>query len=76
MTFHKYDKVIYTSNKMEYVFSLYNVETEREKEEFDVVDELENVVSDVGYFFQCLRQSISEDVSSKFGRSKTTKQHR
>ena len=71
VTFHKYDKVIYSTNKMEYVFSLYQDEVEREKREYDVVDELENVVSDVGYFFQCLQQGISEDVSSKFGRTKS-----
>jgi cell fate (sporulation/competence/biofilm development) regulator YmcA (YheA/YmcA/DUF963 family) len=73
VTFHKYDKVIHTSNKMEYVFSLYHDEVEREKQEYDVVDELETAVNDVGYFFQCLQQSISEDVSTKLGRTKTTK---
>jgi hypothetical protein len=73
VTFHKYDQLIHSSNRMEYVCSLYTSEVEREKEEYDVVDEIETAVSDVGYFFQCLQRSISEDVSTKFGRSKRKK---
>ncbi len=68
VTFHKYDKVIYASNQMEYVYSIYKYEVDREKREYDVVDELENAVSDVGYFFRCLQQGISEDVTTTFSR--------
>ena len=68
VTFHKYDQVIHASRQMEYVYSLYQYEAEREKQEYDVVDEFENAVRDVGYFFQCLQQGISEDVTSTFSR--------
>jgi hypothetical protein len=76
--FYKYDEVIDSSNKTEYVYSLYEKETEQEKAEHDVVDDIEGVVNDVGYFFQCLSEGLKEEASktlfhknrSSSGRSK------
>lgn len=61
--FYKYDEVIHCTNKTEYVYSLYEKETEQEKAEHDVVDDIEGVVNDVGYFFQCLSEGLQEEAS-------------
>jgi hypothetical protein len=69
--FHKYDEVIDGRNQTTYVYSLYDVETEKERAEYDVVDDIENVVSDVGYFFQCLKEGLAEEATKSFRRTTT-----
>jgi hypothetical protein len=77
VTFHKYDTVVSSSNKMEYIYSLYYNEMENEKEQdYDVVDDIESAMNDVGYFFQCLQQSISEDVTLRLEEQKHQRQRR
>jgi hypothetical protein len=68
--FYKYDEIIHSSNKTEYVYSLYEKETEQEKAEHDVVDDIEGVVNDVGYFFQCLGKGLQEEASKKLFQSR------
>lgn len=77
--FYKYDKVVHSSNKTEYVYSLYEKEIEQEKAERDVVDDIEGVVNDVGYFFQCLSEGLHEEASKKLfhkGRSSSSRPRR
>jgi hypothetical protein len=77
VSFHQYDTVVNSSNQTEYIYSLYYNETEYEKEQdYDVVDDLESAVNDVGYFFQCLQQSISEDVKLRFEEQQQQQQRR
>lgn len=77
--FYKYDEVVHSSNKTEYVYSLYEKEIEQEKAERDVVDDIEGVVNDVGYFFQCLSEGLQEEASKKLfhkGRSSSSRPRR
>ena len=60
--FHKYDEVIYADVK-EYVYSLHDIEVEEEKANYDLADELEVAVGDVGYFFRCLKEGIQEEAA-------------
>lgn len=64
--FHKYDEVIYSDVK-EYVYSLHDIEVEEEKANYDLVDELEVAVGDVGYFFRCLKEGIQEEAAKSLG---------
>lgn len=73
--FYKYDEVIHSSNKTEYVYSLYEKETEQEKAEYDVVDDIEGVVSDLGYFFQCLSEGLQEEANKKLFQKSNRSRH-
>lgn len=64
--FHKYDEVIYLDVK-EYIYSLHDLEVDHEKASRDLVDDIEGVVGDVGYFLLCLKEGIQEEAAKSLG---------
>jgi hypothetical protein len=69
--FHKYDEVIYT-DVTEYIYSLHDLEVEHEKASRDLVDDIEGVVGDVGYFLRCLKEGIQEEAAKSLGDRRET----
>jgi hypothetical protein len=69
--FHKYDEVIYT-DVTEYIYSLHDLEVEHEKASRDLVDDIEGVVGDVGYFLRCLQEGIQEEAAKSLGDRRET----
>lgn len=68
VSFHRYDEIIY-DNGFEYVYSLHDREVEEESNR-DLVDNLEEVMGDVGYFFRCLGTSIHDEALKKINPNK------
>ena len=64
--FHRYDEVIYLDSK-EYIYSLHDIEVEEERANYDLADDIEGVVGDVGYFFRCLTEVIQEEAAKTLG---------
>jgi len=62
--FHRYDEHIY-DDCTEYVYSLYDREVEAEAKDYDIVDEVEEFVGDVAYFFRCLKDDLQEKAVEK-----------
>jgi hypothetical protein len=67
--FHRYDEVVYT-DAVDYVYSLSERQMEREREregaDYDLLDNVEEVVGDVTYFFRCLKEGLAEEAAEKF----------
>lgn len=68
--FHRYDEHIYDGCK-EYVYSLHDREVQAEAEEYDIVDEVEEFVGDVAYFFRCLKDDLHEKAMEKMRQNPT-----
>lgn len=62
--FHRYDEVIY-DNRTDYEYSRHEREVEEEANR-DLVDNLEEMMGDFGYFFRCLKDGIAEEASNRF----------
>lgn len=66
VSFHRYDEVIWNDRK-EYIYSLHDVELEREKANYDLIAKIEDAFGDAAYFFRCLHKDIREKAMKSSG---------
>jgi len=68
VVFHRYDELIDDDGKKDYIFSLHEREVEYEMANYDVIDKVEETVSDVGYFFSLLKTDLQAEAFHRIGR--------
>jgi len=65
VVFHRYDEVIDENGGKNYIYSLYDLEEEEERINRDLVNKVEEKISDFGYFFKVLGKDLAGAAAKK-----------
>lgn len=65
--FHRYDEVIDENGGKNYIYSLYDLEEEEERNNRDLANKVEEKISDFGYFFKVLGRDLAGAAAKRKG---------
>lgn len=65
VAFHRYDEHIDNLGGKSYVYSIHDREVEEERNSFDVIDRVEEGVSDLQYFFGVLKNELADEAKKR-----------